>query len=39
MDVTTGRKAIEVAMQSPNQNLTFEFQGGEPLLNFNVSLR
>jgi sulfatase maturation enzyme AslB (radical SAM superfamily) len=38
MDVTTGRKAIEVAMQSPNQNLTFEFQGGEPLLNFNVIL-
>ena len=36
MDVRTGRKAIEVAMQSPNQNLTFEFQGGEPLLNFDV---
>ena len=36
MTVETGRKAIELAMQSPNNDLTFEFQGGEPLLNFNV---
>lgn len=38
MDVETGKKAIEVAMQSPSKNLTFEFQGGEPLLNFEVIL-
>ena len=25
-----------IAMNSKNDNLTFEFQGGEPLLNFNV---
>lgn len=36
MDIETGRKAIEVAMQSPAKNLTFEFQGGEPLLNFEL---
>ena len=36
MDAETGRKAIEVAMQSPSLYLTFEFQGGEPLLNFEV---
>lgn len=36
MSVETGKKAIELAMQSPNKNLTFEFQGGEPLLNFNT---
>jgi His-Xaa-Ser system radical SAM maturase HxsB len=36
MDVETGKKAIEVAMQSPSKNLTFEFQGGEPLANFEV---
>ena len=32
MDPETGRKAIELAMQSPSPSLTFEFQGGEPLL-------
>ena len=36
MDVETGRKAIELAMQSPSPSLTFEFQGGEPLLNFDL---
>ena len=36
MSVEIGKKAIEVAMQSPSQNLTFEFQGGEPLLNFDL---
>ena len=38
MDVETGKKAIELAMQSPSKNLTFEFQGGEPLLNFDVMM-
>lgn len=31
-----GRKAVDFALQSPNKCLTFEFQGGEPLLNFDV---
>lgn len=38
MDVETGKKAIELAMQSPSKHLTFEFQGGEPLLNFDVMM-
>jgi len=29
-----GRKAVALALQSPSDSLTFEFQGGEPLLNF-----
>ena len=36
MTAEIGRKAVSFAMQSPNRNLTFEFQGGEPLLNFDV---
>lgn len=36
MDKDTGRKVIDFALQSPNKSLTFEFQGGEPLLNFDV---
>lgn len=36
MGAETGKKAIATAMQSPAQHLTFEFQGGEPLLNFDV---
>lgn len=36
MDIKTGRKSVEIAMQSPSPNLTFEFQGGEPLLNFDL---
>ena len=30
------QKAVDIALQSPAENLTFEFQGGEPLLNFDV---
>lgn len=29
-------KAVDIALQSPTKYLTFEFQGGEPLLNFNI---
>lgn len=29
-------KAVDIALQSPNRYLSFEFQGGEPLLNFGV---
>lgn len=36
MNLETGKKAIDIALQSPNDNLTFEFQGGEPLLNFAI---
>lgn len=36
MSVETARKAVEVALQAPGDSLTFEIQGGEPLLNFNV---
>ena len=34
MDKMTAKKAIDLALQSPEQNLSFEFQGGEPLTNF-----
>lgn len=36
MTVETGQRAIDIAMSSKNKDLTFEFQGGEPLLNFDV---
>ena len=36
MTVETARKAVDIALQSPANTLTFEFQGGEPLLNFPV---
>ena len=29
-------KAVDIALSSPTEQLSFEFQGGEPLLNFNV---
>ena len=29
-------KSVNLALQSPNNHLSFEFQGGEPLLNFDV---
>lgn len=34
MTPETARKAVDIALQSPANSLTFEFQGGEPLLNF-----
>lgn len=30
------RKAVDVALQSPEYHLEFEFQGGEPLLNWEI---
>lgn len=36
MSKETAKKAVDVALQSPNNYLTFEFQGGEPLTNFDV---
>ncbi len=36
MNEETAERAVDFALSSPEDNLTFEFQGGEPLLNFNV---
>ncbi len=36
MDEETAEKAVDIALQSPETNLSFEFQGGEPLLNFAI---
>jgi His-Xaa-Ser system radical SAM maturase HxsB len=36
MTMDTAEKAVQIALQSPTSELTFEFQGGEPLLNFGV---
>ncbi len=36
MSRETAKKAVDIAMDSPSQYLTFEFQGGEPLLNFDI---
>lgn len=36
MSMDTAEKAVDIAFQSPSKNLLFEFQGGEPLLNFKV---
>ena len=29
-------KSVDIALQSPSKHLSFEFQGGEPLLNFDI---
>ncbi len=34
MSVVIARKCVDFALKSPDNNLKFEFQGGEPLLNF-----
>ena len=34
MSKKTAEKAVDIALSSPVDNLSFEFQGGEPLLNF-----
>lgn len=36
MTKETARKSVDLALQSPNSLLSFEFQGGEPLYNFEV---
>lgn len=36
MSAETARKAVDVALQCPSNHLTFEFQGGEPLTNYEV---
>ena len=34
MSFETAERAVDVALQSPAKYITFEFQGGEPLMNF-----
>lgn len=36
MSIDIAEKAVNLALSSPSANMTFEFQGGEPLLNFPV---
>ena len=36
MTEMTAEKAVDIALQSPEYSLSFEFQGGEPLLNFPI---
>lgn len=36
MNKETAEKAVALAFSSPNKNLSFEFQGGEPLTNFEI---
>lgn len=36
MTKEVAEKAVDIALQSPTRHLSFEFQGGEPLLNFNM---
>ena len=39
MNEKIARKSVDIALQSPARDLSFEFQGGEPLLNFDVLKR
>ncbi|MEK6727157.1 MAG: His-Xaa-Ser system radical SAM maturase HxsB [Candidatus Omnitrophota bacterium] len=34
MDIATAEKVVDIIFESPNKNITIEFQGGEPLINF-----
>jgi uncharacterized protein len=36
MDLDTARRVVDVVFESPSDELTIEFQGGEPTLNFDV---
>ena len=36
MDKEMAEKAVDIALQSPEKSLCFEFQGGEPLVNFEI---
>lgn len=36
MNKDIAEKSVDIALQSPSKILTFEFQGGEPLLNFEI---
>jgi His-Xaa-Ser system radical SAM maturase HxsB len=36
MNKEVAKRAVDIALQSPEKNLNFEFQGGEPLVNFDI---
>jgi len=36
MTKDTAKRAVDIALTSPCDNMSFEFQGGEPLMNFDV---
>ena len=36
MDKEMAERAVDIALQSPDPSLSFEFQGGEPLINFDI---
>jgi His-Xaa-Ser system radical SAM maturase HxsB len=36
MDKETAKKTVDFIFQTPNDNITIEFQGGEPLLNWGI---
>lgn len=36
MNKEVAKKSVDIALQSPINNLSFEFQGGEPLINYDV---
>lgn len=36
MSKETAKKAVDIALSSPCQSMSFEFQGGEPLMNFDI---
>ena len=36
MNEETAKRAVDISLMSPGNKLTFEFQGGEPLMNFKI---
>ena len=36
MDEETAERAVDIALEAPTRNLSFEFQGGEPLINYRI---
>lgn len=36
MDISTAQKVVDRILESPNKNITIEFQGGEPLTNWDT---
>jgi uncharacterized protein len=36
MDIPTAQKVVDVILESPSPTITIEFQGGEPLVNFDA---
>ena len=38
MNKETAKLAVDFALESPTKDMTFEFQGGEPLLNFDATI-